>query len=135
MVLPVAAVHPDDGGLVAIGFGIRAWSTERLSPISGESLDMQGMETVAERMADFFVSHQATMPGSGQTLQAVVSDRCPEDRTLGSIMTILGCSSKTTWPTPKVSLTHAMLAFDIGQSDRSPTRTGRAGRHYAAIPR
>jgi serine/threonine protein kinase len=30
---------------------------ERLGPISGETLDMQGMETVAERMADYFVSH------------------------------------------------------------------------------
>ena len=54
VVQPVAAVDPDDGGLVAIGLGIHAGSTECLRPIRGETLDMLGMETVAERMADYF---------------------------------------------------------------------------------
>jgi hypothetical protein len=28
---------------------------------------MLGMETVAERMADYFIGHHAPMPGSGKT--------------------------------------------------------------------
>ena len=55
VVNPVAAVDPDDGGLVAIELGIQAGSTECLGPIRGETLDMLGMKTVAERMADYFV--------------------------------------------------------------------------------
>jgi len=93
-VLPIAAVHSDDGGFVTIGVGIRAGSTECLSPISGKSLDMPGMETVAERMADYVVSHHPTMPGSGKTVQAVVTARCLEDSTHTSIMTIVPCSCK-----------------------------------------
>src|SRR3974377_2106765 len=76
VVHPVTAVDPDDGGLVPIGLGIHAGSTECLGPIRGETLDMLGMETVAERMADYFVGHHPTMPGSGQAAQAVAATRC-----------------------------------------------------------
>ena len=50
-------------------------------PISGEPLDMLGMETVAERMADHIVGHHPVMPGVGKTAQAVNSTRCLEDST------------------------------------------------------
>jgi hypothetical protein len=72
-------VDPDDRGLVGIGLGIHAGSAECLGPIRGETLDMLGMETVAERMADYFVGHHPTMPGSGKTAQAVDAARCLED--------------------------------------------------------
>jgi hypothetical protein len=52
VVLPLAAVHLDDGGLVTIGAGICAGSTECLGPVSGESLGMLRVEAVAERMPD-----------------------------------------------------------------------------------
>ena len=45
-------MHLDDGGLVTIGIGIRGRAAECLGPVSGESLDMLGVEAVAERMGD-----------------------------------------------------------------------------------
>jgi hypothetical protein len=75
VVLSVAAVHLDDGGLVTIGVGIRARTTECLGPVSGESLDMLGVETVAEGMADHFVGPYPAMPGLGKTTQAVIATR------------------------------------------------------------
>ena len=50
--LSVPGVHLDDGGLVTIGIGVRGRAVECLSPVSGESLDMLGVEAVAERMGD-----------------------------------------------------------------------------------
>jgi len=64
-------VHLGDGGLVTIGVGIRAGATECLGPVSGESLDMLGVEAVAEHMADHVVGRHPTMPGAGKTAQAV----------------------------------------------------------------
>src|SRR5215468_11635685 len=96
IVHPVAAVDPDDGGLVAIGLGIHAGSTECLGPISGKTLDMLGMETVAERMADYFVGHHPKMPGSGKTAQAVDAARCLEDSAHASMMTSVPRPGKTT---------------------------------------
>jgi hypothetical protein len=64
-VLAVATVHPDDSRLVTLGIGIRAGATERLRPISRESLHMLGVEAVAERMADHLVGHHSTMPRTG----------------------------------------------------------------------
>ena len=81
VVLPVSAVYPDDAGLVTVGVGIRARSTEGFGPISGEPLDMPGMETVAERMADYFIGHYPAMPGLGKTLQALGATRRLEDST------------------------------------------------------
>jgi hypothetical protein len=40
---------------------------------------MLGMEPVAERMADDFVGHHSTMPGSRKTAQAVDAARRLED--------------------------------------------------------
>ena len=77
--LPVAAVHLDDGSLVTIGVGIRTEATECLSPVSRESLDLLGVEAVAERMADHIVGHHPTMPAAGKTAQAVHFTRCLED--------------------------------------------------------
>ena len=87
VVNPVAAVDSDDGGLVTIGLRIHARSTECLGPIRGETLDMLGMETVAERVADYFVGHNPTMPGSSETTQAVDAARCLEDTAHASMMT------------------------------------------------
>src|SRR5262249_29524267 len=98
VVHPVAAVDPDDGGLVAIGLGVHAGSTECLGPIRGETLDMLGMETVAERMADYFVRHHPTMPCSGKTAQAVDATRCLEDSAHASMMTSVPCLGKKRRP-------------------------------------
>ena len=84
VVLPVTAVHLDDGGLVTIGAGIRARATECLGPVSGESLDVLGVEAVAERMADHVIRHHPTVPGCGKTAQAVVA--CLEDSLHPSIV-------------------------------------------------
>jgi hypothetical protein len=95
VVYPVSTVDPDDGGLVAVGPGIHAGSTECLSPIRGETLDMLGMETVAEGMADYFVGHHPTMPGSSKTAQAFDAARCLEDSAHTSMMTSVARPSKT----------------------------------------
>src|SRR5580704_15129256 len=55
LVLPVAAVHPDDTGLVAIELGICVRTTECLGPVSAKSLHMLSMEAVAKRMADYLI--------------------------------------------------------------------------------
>src|ERR1700678_558888 len=96
--LSVPAVHLDDGGLAPIGIGIRARATECLSPVSGESLNMLGVEAVAERMGDHVVGHHSTMPGVGKTAQAVVTTRRLEDSLHASIMTFLPCLCKTMPP-------------------------------------
>lgn len=75
VVLPVSTVHFDYAGLVTVGNGIRARSTERLGPIGSKSLNMLRMETVTERMADYFVGHHPTMPGAGKTAQTLVATR------------------------------------------------------------
>src|SRR5262249_14068553 len=46
-------------------------------PISGESLDMLGMQTVAECMADYPVGHHPTMPAVRRTVQALVGHPPP----------------------------------------------------------
>src|SRR5216684_5465909 len=89
VVLSVAAVHLDHGGLVTIGVGIHAGATECLGPVSGESLDMLGVEAVAEGMADHVVGHHSTMPGIGKAAQAVVATRRFEDSLHASMMTIV----------------------------------------------
>jgi hypothetical protein len=48
---------------------------------------MLGMETVAERMADYFVRDNPTMPGSSKTAQEVDATRCLEDSEHASMMT------------------------------------------------
>src|SRR5438270_2617801 len=93
--LPVAAVHLDDGGLVTIRVGIRAGATECLGPVSSEPLDMLGMEAVAERMRNHVVGHHAPMPSAGKTAQAVVATSRLEDSLHASMMTIVPYPSKT----------------------------------------
>jgi hypothetical protein len=95
IVLPVPAVHLDDGGLVTIGIGIRGRATECLGPVSGESLDMLGVEAVAECMGDDVVAHHPTMPGVGKTAQAVVPTSRLEDSLHASMMTTIPSLCKT----------------------------------------
>jgi hypothetical protein len=57
---------------------------------------MLGMETVAKRMADDFVGHHSTMPGSRKTAQAVDAAGCLEDSAHASIMTSVPHPGKTT---------------------------------------
>jgi hypothetical protein len=59
----VAAMDPHNGGLIAVGLGIHAGSPECLGPIRGETLDMVGLKTAAERVANYFVGHHPAMPG------------------------------------------------------------------------
>ena len=54
---------------------------------SAQYAAMLGMETVAEGMADYFVAHHATMPGSGKTAQAVAAACCLEHSAHASMMT------------------------------------------------
>jgi hypothetical protein len=95
IVLPIAAVNLDDGGFVTIEIGIHAGSTECLGPIRGKTLDMLRMETVAERMADYFVRHHPTMPGTRKTAQAFDPARCLEDSPHASMMTSVPRPGKT----------------------------------------
>jgi len=97
-VLPVPAVHLDDGGFVTIGIGIRGRATERLGPISGESLEMLRVEAMAERMRYDVVRHHPLMPGVSQTAQAFVVARCLEDSLHVPMMTILSCLRKPVMP-------------------------------------
>src|SRR5271163_4024701 len=90
--LSVPAVYLDDGGFVTIGIGIRGRAAECLSPVRGESLDMLGVEAVAERMGDHVVGHHPTVPGVGKTAQAVDATRRLEDSLHASMMTILPLS-------------------------------------------
>jgi hypothetical protein len=92
------AVHLDDSGLVTVGIGIRGRATERLSPVSGESLNMVGVEAVAERMGDHFVDHHPSVPGVGKTAQAGDATRRREDSLHASMMTILLCVCKVSLP-------------------------------------
>ena len=98
IVLPIPAVHLDDGGFVTTAVGIRIGATECLGPVSGESLDMLGVEAVAERMGHNVIGHDPLMPGGGKTAQAVVATRCFEDSLHVPIMTILLSLFKTLTP-------------------------------------
>jgi hypothetical protein len=71
LVLPVAAVHPDDGGLVSMLAGIGWRPSERLGPVRGEALGVPRVETVAERMADHLVLQRPGVPRAGQFQQPV----------------------------------------------------------------
>src|SRR6266567_6821079 len=91
VVLSVAAVHLDDASFVTVGIGICSRATECLGPISGESLDMPGVEAMAERMGHNVVGHHPLMPGVSKSAQAVVATRCLEDSLHVPMMTILSC--------------------------------------------
>jgi hypothetical protein len=100
MMLSVPAVHLDDGGLVTVGIGIRGRATERLSPVSGEPLNMVGMEAVTERMGDHVVGHHPAVPGVGKIAQTGDATRRLEDSLHASMMTILPCLCKRVHPKP-----------------------------------
>ena len=106
LVLPVSAVHLDDGGFVAVGIGIRGRSTERLGPVSGKPLYMLGVEAMAEGMRDHFIGHRATMPSFGKTAETVASPRRLEDSLHTGILTIAQCFRKPA----TYSLTESVLS-------------------------
>jgi hypothetical protein len=95
VVLPVAAVHLDYGGLVTIRARVHAGSAECFGPVSSESLDMLRVETVAEGMPDHVVCYHPTMPGVGKTAQTVHSPHSLEYRLHPFIMTIIPCLRNT----------------------------------------
>src|SRR5580704_16847194 len=92
--LSVPTVHLDDNGLVTIQIGIHGRTAECLSPVSGESLDMLRVKTVAERMGDNLVRHHATVPRIGKSAQAVHATHRVEESLHVSMMTILSCLFK-----------------------------------------
>src|ERR1700722_3524661 len=92
--LSVPTVHLDDDGLVTIQIGIHGRTAECLSPVSGESLDMLRVKTVAERMRDNVVRHHAAVPGVGKPTQAVNATHRVEESSHASMMTILSCLFK-----------------------------------------
>src|SRR6516225_2891110 len=55
LVQPVAAVHPDDRGLITISVGVGRWPTECLPPVRGKALGVLRVVAVAERMANHLV--------------------------------------------------------------------------------
>jgi hypothetical protein len=77
---------------------------------------MLGVETVAEGMADHVISHHPTMPGVGETAQAIVSTRCLEDSLHTSMMTIVPHLRNTRRRPPRRRLTvrDAAIARHIG---------------------
>jgi len=56
---------------------------------------MVGLETVAERVANYFVDHHPAMPGCGKAAQSIATSRCLEDRTHVSMITMCLNASKT----------------------------------------
>ena len=98
IVLTVPAVNLDDGGFVTIGIGICGRATECLGPISGESLDVLGVEAMAERMGHDVVGHYAIMPGVSKTAKAFVATRCLKDGLHVPMMTILSRLCKILTP-------------------------------------
>ena len=69
LVWAVAAVHPHDGGLVADDARVTRGTAQRLGPIRSQPLDVIGMKTMAERVADHLVVHHAGMPCARQAEQ------------------------------------------------------------------
>jgi hypothetical protein len=55
LVRTVAAVNPDDRGLVTIPIGVGRWPTECLRPVCGKALGVLRVVTMAERMTNHFV--------------------------------------------------------------------------------
>ena len=78
LVLSIPAVHLDDVGFVTIAIGIRGWTTQRLSPIRGESLDMLRMKAMAECMGDDLIGHDPLMPRLRKTAQPFNATRSLE---------------------------------------------------------
>ena len=55
LVRPVAAVNPNDRGLITVLVGVGRWPTKCLRPVRGKALGMLRVVSVAERMANHFV--------------------------------------------------------------------------------
>jgi len=66
LVPSVAAVHAHDRRLVAKGGGVGGRAAECLGLICSKSLAVSGVETMAERVADYRVIHNPAMPRIGQ---------------------------------------------------------------------
>ena len=119
IVLHVPAVHLDDSGLVTIGVGIRRWATECLSPVSSESLDMLGMEAVAERMGDDVVGHHPVMPGIGKAAQSLVATGRLEDSPHDLMMTVLPASLQEDAPATRRVQTGLIRVAGVQTGDRT----------------
>jgi hypothetical protein len=65
LVCTVATVDPHHRRFISVGLGVGGWPAEGLSPVRGESLRVLGMESVAERVTDYFVGHHAGVPRPG----------------------------------------------------------------------
>jgi hypothetical protein len=55
LVRSVAAVNPDDGGLITIPIGVDRWPTEGFRPVRGKAFGVLGVVTMAERMANHLI--------------------------------------------------------------------------------
>src|ERR1700744_5730322 len=93
--LAVPTMHLDHNGLITEGIGVHGRAAECLSPVSGESLDMLWMKTMAERMSDNLVRHHSTVPGVGKSAQALDATHRVEESLHASMMTILSCLFNT----------------------------------------
>jgi len=124
VVLPIPTVHLDDGGFVTIGIGICSRATECLSPISGESFNMLGVKTMAERMGHHLIGHNPLMPGGRKTPQAVVATRCLEDSLHVPIMTILLSLFKTLTPARAHGAAISESVLNIVRACHSPFSHG-----------
>ena len=98
VVLPITAVHLDDGSFVTIGIGIHRRATECLGPIGSESLGMLRVEAMAERMGHDIVGHDTLMPCVSKAAQAVVATGCIKNSLHVPMMTTLSCLCKTVTP-------------------------------------
>src|ERR1700689_1697290 len=86
--LSLPTVHLHDNGLGTIEIRIHGRTAECLSPVSGESLDMLWVKTVAERMGDHLVRHHPTGPGVGKAARCVDAPPRAEEISYAPMMTI-----------------------------------------------
>ncbi len=111
---PVAAVHADDRGLVAVSLRERRRTTERLGPVGRQSLGVLRVEPVAEGVAHHLVGQHPLVPGVREPEQTRVAAGRREDRQMR--------------PCSIASSTHGTTMSSISSSDvvASKPRTSRA---------
>jgi hypothetical protein len=63
---PVAAMGPNDGGLVTEAFAVGGRATERLGPVGGEAFGVVGVESVTEGVTHHVVGHHPFVPGMSE---------------------------------------------------------------------
>jgi hypothetical protein len=84
---------------------------------------MLGMETVAKRMADYFVGHHPTMPGSGKKAQALDAARRLEDSAHTFMMASVPRPGKTTALFDKITVvlraSRKLAGIELGGTEES----------------